>query len=99
MKTAALAAVWFSLFLPEAQAITRYDTQDLTCNRVQALVRREGEAILRFTSPRGLPLYDRYVAHAGFCEDGQYAQTGWVPSIDQPSCPVLRCLPRTFEEP
>lgn len=99
MKTAVLPVIWFSLLPPQAQAITRYDTQDLTCNRVQALVRREGEAILRFTSSRGLLLYDRYVAHAGYCEDGQYAQTGWVPTTDQSSCPVLRCLPRTFEEP
>lgn len=99
MKAVTGLAVAFSLFLHEAQAITRYDTQDLTCNRVQALVRRDGEAILRFTSPRGLLLYDRYVAHAGFCEGGQYAQTGWIPTADQSSCPVLRCLPRTFEEP
>lgn len=99
MKTLAGLAVAFSLLPPEAQAITRYDTQELTCNLVQALVRREGEAILRFTSSRGLLLYDRYVAHAGFCEGGQYAQTGWVPTTDQSSCPVLRCLPRTFEEP
>ena len=99
MKALAGLAVAFSMFVPEAQAITRHDTQDLTCNRLQVLVRREGETILRFRSSRGLLLYDRYVAHAGFCEDGQYAQTGWVPTIDQSSCPVLRCLQRTFEEP
>ncbi len=71
----------------------------MTCERVQTLVREQGETILRFNASRGLPHYDRYVAHAGYCKDAQYAQTGWVPTADQPSCPVLRCVPRIYEEP
>jgi hypothetical protein len=99
VKTIAGLAVALSLWAPDALAISRYDTQDLACERVQALVLQEGEAILRFMSPRGPLVYDRYVAHAGYCEDGEYAQTGWVPTVDQSSCPILRCLLRTFEQP
>ena len=79
--------------------MSRHDTHDMTCRRVLDLVRREGEVILRFLSPGGLPLYDRYVAHAGYCGAAQFAQIGWIPTADTASCPVLRCLPKFPEEP
>lgn len=87
------------LLLPsQGQAISHRDTESMTCEHIQILVREQGETILRFNSSRGRPRYERYVAHAGYCRDAQHAQTGWVPTADRPSCPVLRCVPGAYEE-
>ena len=47
----------------EASAISRYQTNSMSCARVQAAVTSDGEAILRYPAPDNpsLQLYDRYV--------------------------------------
>lgn len=84
----------------QAHAISRYESQSLTCGEAQSIVASEGAAILRYRSERnpGLPLYDRYVAHGGYCQSSEYAKNDWVPTADTPSCPVLSCEERDFED-
>jgi hypothetical protein len=93
----ALALVLVSL---PAHAISRYNSQGMSCARIQAVVRSEGAVILRYSSARNpsLPLYDRYVAHDGYCEFNEYAEWEWVPAKDTRSCPVRACKDITYDE-
>ena len=76
-----------------AHAISRYNSQSMTCADVQRTVQREGAAILRYSSKRNpsLTLYDRYVADGRFCAVGEAATNAWVPTKDNPSCFVRNC--------
>lgn len=99
MKKFILAAFVLSLTAFEAQAISRYEIGNMSCDRVQAIVRADGAAILRYRSTNNpsLTLYDRYVAHGGFCQADEEAATAFVPTADTRSCRVLKCQPLVFE--
>ena len=99
MKKTLLAALALSLVAFEAHAISRYDIAGMSCSRVQGIVRADGAAILRYPSPRNpsLTLYDRYVAHGGYCQIDEEAVASFVPTKDTASCPVLKCQPRIFQ--
>ncbi len=99
MKKTLLAALALSLVAFEAHAISRYEISGMSCSRVQGIVRADGAAILRYPSPRNpsLRLYDRYVAHGGFCQIDEEAAPEYVPTADTGSCPVLKCRPRIFQ--
>lgn len=90
-----LLALSFSVVAAEAQAISRYTTTSMSCRNVQAAVRSEGEAILRWTSKRvqGLPRYGRYVRSDQWCNLGEDAVVAYVPSADKQSCLVYECKP------
>jgi hypothetical protein len=76
----------------DAQAISRYNSQSMSCAKVQATLRNEGAAILRYRSARsGSPLYGRYVATASQCEPGQHMERRYVPTADDARCPVQEC--------
>jgi hypothetical protein len=68
----------------------------MTCDKVQAVLSAEEAAILGYRSPSNLPLYDRYVQHAGYCETGKYSRLASVPTPDTRSCPVLKCAQRSY---
>ena len=94
MKTV-LLAVCLTLVAAEAQAISRYTTTSMSCARTQDIVRSQGAAILRWTSPTsGVPRYDRYVRNDQFCPAGQEARRAYVPTADAKSCPVYNCKQR-----
>ena len=77
----------------EASAIVRYMVQNMTCADVQDSVNRDGVAILyRKSGSAGVPLYDRYVANASFCQGGQDTIKESVPTADTQSCRVSKCL-------
>jgi hypothetical protein len=99
MKKILLAALVLSVTAFEAQAISRYNVAGMSCGHVQDVVRSEGAAILRYPSPRNpsLTLYDRYVAHGGYCQIDEEAVASFVPTKDTASCPVLKCQPRIFQ--
>jgi hypothetical protein len=100
MKSKCLLVLVLVLTSAEAYAISRYNSQGMTCGRVQAAIRNEGAVILRYSSKRNpsLPLYDRYVLHDGFCSYGEYAKYASVPTRDTPSCPVYKCEQRTYDD-
>ncbi|MGE3307917.1 MAG: hypothetical protein AB7I52_18325 [Rhizobiaceae bacterium] len=93
MRAAILAAIGLTLVSSQAFAISRYQSQSLSCDSIHSKVMEEGAVILRYASQRnpGLPLYDRYVASGRHCSFNEYAQSAWVPASDTGECPVLRC--------
>ncbi|MCO5065183.1 MAG: hypothetical protein M9924_12320 [Rhizobiaceae bacterium] len=78
----------------QAQAITRYQTMSMTCAQVQAALKRDGVAILRWQSKRtpGLPLYGRYVSDGRYCDRGEVIDLDSVPTADKRSCTVKQCV-------
>ena len=96
MKRIVLCFAIVALAIP-AHAINRYDTQRMTCERVQAVLESEGVAILRYPSPRSaqLTLYDLYAKDSRFCEDGQVARPAVVPTRNDRRCRVRRCQSRS----
>ena len=91
MKTVMLA-LGLTVFGADAHAISLYNPQGMTCGQVQATLRDEGAAILRYSSARtGVPLYGRYVYTAYYCEFGQHTEWKHVPTSDNPNCPVRAC--------
>lgn len=93
----AIMASGMCLTTVQAQAISRYDPARMSCGAIQDRVAREGAVILRYTSKRNLPVYDRYVVNNRFCPAGQVRERAYVPSTDARSCPVYRCVQPQFE--
>lgn len=83
-----------SLLSLDAQAISRYNSQGMTCDRVQEVLRSEGAAILRWRSKSNAPLYNRFVTHGGFCEGTEVTKLTAVPTSDNAACKVFRCIPK-----
>ncbi|MGY5779778.1 hypothetical protein [Rhizobium sp. LEGMi135b] len=83
-----------------ASAISRYESLGKTCASVQQLIAAERAIILRYPAPRGGPvLYDRYVAGNGQCGISDYAARSYVPTRDNPVCPVYNCKPSSVFNP
>lgn len=59
----------------------------ITCSAIQSKVARHGAVIVYSSSD----IYDRYVAHAGYCPMGYDLTSGWVRASDTDQCPLLRC--------
>ncbi|CAG0977216.1 MAG: hypothetical protein F9K19_25530 [Rhizobiaceae bacterium] len=99
MKKTLFAVFALSLVAFDAHAISRHDIAGMSCSHVQGIVRAEGAAILRYPSPRNpsLTLYDRFVAHGGYCQIDEEAVAFFVPTADTASCAVLKCQPRIFQ--
>ena len=78
----------------EASAISRYQTNSMSCARVQAAVTSDGAAILRYPAPDNpsLQLYDRYVRDRTFCSASQRAGLTSVPAADTNKCQVRKCV-------
>ena len=77
------------LMATDASAISRYNIDNMSCDRVQAIIQSDGAAILRYRGHTGLTLYDRYVSSRRYCQGGE---TTSVPTADTSSCPVERCV-------
>ena len=92
MKLAPVVAL-LSLVASEASAAPRYDIASMSCAEVQALIEKDGAAILRYPSKRilSLPIYDRYVKGQKFCETGKW-RAARRPTSDQKYCPVTKCV-------
>lgn len=87
-----------SLLSIDAQAISRYNSQTMSCARVQAVLRSEGAAILSWRSNTGAPLYDRYVANGGFCDSDDVTRRASVPTADNRACVVLKCFEMSYDK-
>ncbi len=72
-------------------AISRLNPLSMSCDSARAAVHNQGAVIFRWTSPRGLPLYDRFVRNSRYCDANQYAEWKNIPTRDDRSCPVLNC--------
>lgn len=82
------------LLAGEASAISRYQTNTMSCARVQAALQSDGVAILRYPAPSNpsLTLYNRYVRDRTFCNASQRADLTSVPTADVARCPVRKCV-------
>jgi hypothetical protein len=98
-KTALAGLALAAATLP-AHAISRYNSESLTCAEAQSIVIGEGAAILRYRSENNpsLTRYDRFVRNSAFCQASENAKTDWVPTADTRSCPVLKCQEKDFED-
>lgn len=90
---------WIAVAIPllllagEAGAISRYDVGNMSCAKVHAILKSEGAAILRYRSKRtGIVLYDRYVRDRSWCQGSEITEYASVPTADDPSCGVKRCI-------
>ena len=93
MKRIAIA-IPLLLIAVDAWAVDRYDVAGMTCAEVQALLSKDGAAILRYPSSRSfsLPIYDRYVDSQKDCESDEVAARTGVPTADRKYCPVHKCV-------
>ena len=57
-----------------ALAISRYNPLAMTCQSARAAIHNEGAVIFRWTSPRGLPIYARYIRNSRYCDAHEYAE-------------------------
>lgn len=96
MKRIALAILMIAAASP-ALAISRYNVPGMTCEAARQAIRSEGAVILRYPSTRvsKMTLYDRYVRNSDYCDDNEYAERAYVPTRDNPRCPVLACEPKS----
>ena len=78
LRFAALAGLAGALVATPALAQRSYPT----CAQAQAAVQRAGAAVIH-TAPG---IYERYVAHIGFCPRGDYLRRAVVPTRDAPAC-------------
>ncbi|MER2534924.1 MAG: hypothetical protein ABTQ31_07130 [Rhizobiaceae bacterium] len=93
---------WHKVFFPAALALAvspaaaaqRYDISTMSCAEVQAVIDRDGEAILGSPSKSilGLSRYDRYVRDRKFCATGEVLRRTGVATSDQKFCPVNKCV-------
>lgn len=90
MKTISLA-ILCALVATPSFAISRLSPLSMSCAQARATVHERGAVIFKWTSPRGLPLYDRYVRDSGFCQAHEYAEWTSIPTRDNRSCQVLDC--------
>jgi hypothetical protein len=72
-------------------AIMRLNPLSITCQKARDTVHQRGAVIFRWSSSRGLPLYDRFVRNSRYCDTNQYAEWKNIPTRDDPTCPVLNC--------
>lgn len=92
MRGTVVLALALSLLSLDAQAISRYNSLTMSCARVQAVLRNEGAAIISYGSNPRAPLYNRFVANAGFCGSTDIGRAAWVPTADNKACPILKCF-------
>jgi len=97
MKATVLLAFALSLVSIEAHAISRYNSESMSCDRVQMVLRNEGAAILSYRSKSNIPLYDRYVTNSGFCTGSDITKLYSVPTSDNPRCKVLKCYQKSYD--
>jgi hypothetical protein len=70
-------------------------TRLLTCTEAMALVKQEGAVVL--APAKGPP--ERFVRDRSFCTFSEIAELRFVPTRDNPQCPVgYRCREPGFEE-
>jgi len=95
MRKTLLATLPMLMLATSADALPKYTSTRMTCDRVQATVRQHGIVILTYPSANrsGRMLYDTYVASRRFCRPGEILQHVTVPSANRPYCPVRKCRP------
>jgi hypothetical protein len=94
MKRTSISGAFLLAAMAAASAQERVDINGMACAEVQAVLKKDGTAILRYRSTfnLSLPRYDRYVAGQKNCAPGEIASRTGVPSTDKEYCPVYKCV-------
>ena len=97
MKKILLASLALTLAASPALAISRYNSESMSCQAAKNVIQREGAVILRYPSAQvpGLELFDRYVAQTAYCDPDRYAKQEYIPTSDTKHCVVLACAQRS----
>ena len=91
LPVAALLGLLMGVTSSPANAISRIETTKTQCSAIRGVLVREGAAILRHTSKRGLPIYDRYVSSSLLCPGNSVGVWASVPARDTNACRVIAC--------
>ncbi|MCY0146506.1 hypothetical protein OEG84_01915 [Hoeflea sp. G2-23] len=86
-----LLAVFVAMAVTPANAINRIETTQTDCADIRATLIDEGAAILRYTSKKGLPIYDRYVSNSRMCQNYEVGVWVSLPARDTNACRVIAC--------
>ena len=90
---AVYAAIALVTMSPSALAQSNPLTLRMSCNGARQVVAARGATVLN----TGLTTYDRYIAGNGQCALGEVIDPAWVPTADNPQCPIgYRCVSRTL---
>ncbi|MBX2996437.1 MAG: hypothetical protein KF681_16570 [Bdellovibrionaceae bacterium] len=69
-------------------------TTDMSCSDARQLVKSHGAVVLYESAH----IYDRYVAHAGYCMQGETTKPAWIHTADDDQCFVgYTCETRSSE--
>jgi hypothetical protein len=98
-KIVLFAAV--GLLASNAMAMSRYDSQSLTCASIHDRIAQDGAIVLRYPSKMhpDLMMYNRYVSNAMTCMGQGVMASATVPTSDDPNCKVKLCNPTTGKGP
>ncbi|MDL2399494.1 hypothetical protein [Rhizobium mayense] len=98
-KIILLAAI--GLFSTNAVAMSRHDSQSLTCSAVHDEMAKDGMVVLRHPSHAhpDMMMYDRYVTNSTACIGQGAMGTVSVPTKDDPNCKVKTCVFATGKGP
>mgnify|MGYP006979925077 CR=1 FL=1 len=82
-------ALFLTGLAADAQTRRQPNTTELTCDPTHVLISKFGAINLKSGQYR----FDRYVSSAGHCvSSGKAVRTTYVPTKDNPSCPVKICV-------
>lgn len=98
-KIILLAAL--GLFASNAMAMSRHNSQSMTCAEVHDEIARDGMMVLRYPSKQkpDMMMHNRAVTNSMSCV-GQGSMGGTtVPTSDDPKCKVKTCNPTTGKGP
>jgi len=85
MKTFAFGAVALLSFASVAEA--RPSTYNMTCSQARDMVRTHGAIVMNYGYSDGAGhLYDRFVAHGGYCSPHEETRPFWARTRDSGSC-------------
>lgn len=81
-----------------ALAIERLVSTQTTCAQITAIIKRDGDAIVRYPSERtpGRLLFKRFVASDRQCDNLERTIPFRVPTRDTQSCQLTHCIDRSL---
>lgn len=96
MRSIAIGLAAMLVAATAADAMPSYQNTRMSCDSVHSAIRSHGAVMLRWQSRRvqNLPLFGKYVSSPAYCEVDETTGFASVPSRDDPTCSVLKCVPR-----
>lgn len=78
-----------------SSAFARVDSRNLTCAEARNVVQSQGAVVMTYGEGPGGLLFDRFVAHRGYCMQQEETTPAWIPTSDTNQCLVgYRCEER-----